>query len=198
MFRGLGWLCLSTTGNLGYARQDLAPSSFCAPIYLCRTHHVLEVQQLLARKGYYRAALDGIYGEATWAATLKFQQEYTKSQGATNGSTSGLLIDGIAGPQTLAALHNLSPQTLAHTDQVGNQSSADQLSDDLNDDLQDESTTVPDASPVAKPIPLKPKANSSPKQPTPQNQSPVKKQTKPPNSPTQKNDTSAHLPRRLP
>ena len=86
-----------------YTNQNPAPYAFCEPIYLCRTNHVLAAQQLLAQKGYYHAALDGIYGEATWSATRQFQQEYRRGDGTR------LIVDGIAGPLTMAALHNLSP-----------------------------------------------------------------------------------------
>ncbi len=100
-----GWFSLTPSdAKASHTQNNLAPSAFCAPVYLCRTNHVLEAQQLLARKGYYRAPIDGIYGEATWSATVRFQQEYTKSQAPVH-----LVIDGIAGPQTMAALHGLPP-----------------------------------------------------------------------------------------
>lgn len=50
------------------------------------------IQQKLKRWGYYKGAVDGIYGPATKAAVKYFQ------------SKNGLKADGIAGNQTLAAL----------------------------------------------------------------------------------------------
>ena len=62
-------------------------------------NNVRDLQIALSAAGYHLAA-DGRFGAATEAAVRRFQQDH------------GLLVDGIAGPQTQAALHRvLSPAT---------------------------------------------------------------------------------------
>jgi N-acetylmuramoyl-L-alanine amidase len=53
---------------------------------------VRKIQSRLSDWGYYNGAVDGIYGDMTYSAVKKFQAKH------------GLTVDGIAGPQTLAAL----------------------------------------------------------------------------------------------
>ncbi|MBI3724684.1 peptidoglycan-binding protein, partial [bacterium] len=53
---------------------------------------VLKAQHLLHDKGYYAGGLDGDFGPITLAATKKFQAHH------------GLVVDGIIGPHTWAAL----------------------------------------------------------------------------------------------
>lgn len=53
---------------------------------------VTEIQRRLKNWGYYKGAVDGIYGYQTYTAVRYFQ------------SKNGLRVDGIAGPQTLSAL----------------------------------------------------------------------------------------------
>ncbi|MBD2186579.1 peptidoglycan-binding domain-containing protein [Pseudanabaena mucicola] len=53
---------------------------------------VAAVQQLLAKRGFYQGAIDGIRGKQTDAAIVAAQKAY------------GLTVDGIAGSQTIAAL----------------------------------------------------------------------------------------------
>jgi hypothetical protein len=53
---------------------------------------VREIQQRLQIKGYEPGTADGIYGPKTYSAVLEFQRR------------QGLLVDGEAGPLTLAAL----------------------------------------------------------------------------------------------
>lgn len=57
-----------------------------------RGEPVRNLQRLLANEGYDPGAADGIFGANTEAALEKFQATY------------GLVVDGIAGPQTWAAL----------------------------------------------------------------------------------------------
>ena len=57
---------------------------------------IREYQTLLKQAGYYTGPLDGIRGPATQKAVLKFQKE------------SGLTVDGIVGPVTLAALKKVT------------------------------------------------------------------------------------------
>jgi N-acetylmuramoyl-L-alanine amidase len=53
---------------------------------------VKNIQSRLSTWGYYDGSVDGIYGYLTYNAVRKFQAK------------NGLSVDGIAGPQTLAAL----------------------------------------------------------------------------------------------
>ena len=53
---------------------------------------VKQIQHLLAYLGYYRASVDGIWGNQSSAAASRFQQDY------------GLPVDGIAGEETQEAL----------------------------------------------------------------------------------------------
>lgn len=53
---------------------------------------VTKIQQKLKAKGFYKKAVDGVFGPATKAALKKFQ------------AAVGLKVDGIYGPKTKAAL----------------------------------------------------------------------------------------------
>lgn len=53
---------------------------------------VTKIQSRLSAWGYYKGGIDGQYGYLTYSAVKEFQRK------------NGLTIDGIAGPQTLAAL----------------------------------------------------------------------------------------------
>ena len=69
---------------------------------------VKQIQHLLAYLGYYRASVDGIWGNQSSAAASRFQQDY------------GLPLDGIAGEETQKALKqavsNGMPEKQATTD----------------------------------------------------------------------------------
>lgn len=54
---------------------------------------VLALQESLDKLGYYNGRLDGIFGQVTHNAVKSFQQ------------SQGILVDGLAGPQTYGALH---------------------------------------------------------------------------------------------
>lgn len=60
--------------------------------YGSRGQEVKDIQYRLRQWGYYNGKIDGIYGWRTTQAVRYFQ------------SKNGLKVDGIAGPQTLAAL----------------------------------------------------------------------------------------------
>ena len=60
--------------------------------YGSRGSEVRKIQQKLSSWGYYDGAVDGIYGTQTKNAVIYFQRK------------NGLQADGIAGPQTLAAM----------------------------------------------------------------------------------------------
>ena len=53
---------------------------------------VTQIQTKLKNWGYYNGSIDGIYGSKTESAVRSFQRK------------NGLTVDGIAGPQTLAAM----------------------------------------------------------------------------------------------
>lgn len=53
---------------------------------------VINIQSRLSAWGYYKGGVDGIYGYMTYSAVRDFQAK------------NGLTVDGIAGPETLAAL----------------------------------------------------------------------------------------------
>ncbi|HHV60861.1 MAG TPA: spore cortex-lytic enzyme [Clostridiaceae bacterium] len=60
--------------------------------YGSRGDEVFQIQRKLSNWGYYDGPIDGIYGYKTYSAVRWFQ------------SKNGLKVDGIAGPQTLAAM----------------------------------------------------------------------------------------------
>lgn len=55
---------------------------------------VRDLQALLVQAGYSIGNVDGVFGQATNAAILKFQRE------------KGLVVDGVAGPNTIRELRN--------------------------------------------------------------------------------------------
>lgn len=57
-----------------------------------RGQEVINIQSRLKSWGYYNGDIDGIYGYQTYQAVRLFQQK------------NGLTVDGIAGPETLAAI----------------------------------------------------------------------------------------------
>lgn len=59
---------------------------------------VREIQDLLTRRGYSPGPVDGMFGAKTKEAVMRFQ------------SDRGIVIDGIVGPVTWAALHGTIPQ----------------------------------------------------------------------------------------
>jgi len=60
--------------------------------YGSRGQEVRDIQARLKNWGYYDGPVDGIYGQKTYEAVKKFQKK------------NGLKVDGIAGPETLAAI----------------------------------------------------------------------------------------------
>jgi peptidoglycan hydrolase-like protein with peptidoglycan-binding domain len=67
---------------------------WCNNLYLCDTSYMLEVQKLLAQRGY-GVAIDGVYGGETKQAVTDFQKNQTS-----------LKADGIPGQQTIALLRS--------------------------------------------------------------------------------------------
>ncbi len=70
---------------IGFSRTALSQ-------YGSRGQEVKNIQTRLYNWGYYKGSIDGLYGYQTYQAVRYFQ------------STHGLGVDGIAGPETLAAL----------------------------------------------------------------------------------------------
>lgn len=71
---------------------------------------VAALQQLLAKRGFYNGAIDGVKGAQTNAAIAAAQKNY------------GLTVDGIAGAQTIAALQtDAKPSVAAPTPTASNQ-----------------------------------------------------------------------------
>jgi len=64
---------------------------------------VLKVQYLLQQYGYYDGELDGVFGSGTLRALVYFQGD------------CGLKIDGVVGPQTMAALDIFTPGAAVRT-----------------------------------------------------------------------------------
>jgi peptidoglycan hydrolase-like protein with peptidoglycan-binding domain len=62
---------------------------------------VVALQQLLAKRGFYNGAIDGVKGSQTNAAIAAAQKNY------------GLTTDGVAGAQTMAALQNDAKSSVA-------------------------------------------------------------------------------------
>jgi peptidoglycan hydrolase-like protein with peptidoglycan-binding domain len=83
------------------AAQVLEPSVNVAPwcdnLYICETSYMLDVQTLLARRGFAVGEIDGVYGRYTKQAVIDFQRTQTN-----------LVADGIPGARTLALLRNSS------------------------------------------------------------------------------------------
>lgn len=74
-----------------YFRED-ANNVEALSKYGSRGNEVKQIQTKLKRWGYYYGNIDGIYGSQTLSAVKWFQ------------SKNGLVVDGIAGPKTLAAM----------------------------------------------------------------------------------------------
>ncbi|MEI6063895.1 MAG: peptidoglycan-binding protein, partial [Pseudanabaena sp. ELA748] len=74
---------------------------------------VLALQELLAKRGFYNGAIDGIKGSQTSTAIASAQKAY------------GLVIDGIAGAKTIAALQSDAKPAPKNTTQAANTANDD-------------------------------------------------------------------------
>ena len=74
------------------AIRESQSSKAALSYYGSRGREVIEIQKRLKAWGYYKGAVDGIYGYQTYQAVRYFQ------------SKNGLKVDGIAGKATLYAL----------------------------------------------------------------------------------------------
>lgn len=84
--RGIAVLLL--VGTLMFA---LSPSAQATVYWGSRGAEVRSVQTKLKQWGYYDGAVDGVFGQDTYDAVVRFQRK------------NGLAVDGVAGPATLAA-----------------------------------------------------------------------------------------------
>ena len=69
-----------------------APTALAAVYWGQSGETVRRVQQKLKQWGYYSGAVDGVFGQGTYDAVLRFQKK------------NGLRADGVAGAATLAAM----------------------------------------------------------------------------------------------
>lgn len=85
--RGMAVVLL--VGTLLFA---LSPSAQATVYWGSRGAEVRSVQTKLKQWGYYDGAVDGVFGQDTYDAVVRFQRK------------NGLAVDGVAGPATLAAM----------------------------------------------------------------------------------------------
>ena len=91
---GLAWnLAPAMAAHVLEPSVNVAP--WCNNLYLCNTSYMLEVQTLLAQRGFAVGAIDGVYGRYTKQAVIDFQR-----------TQANLVADGIPGEKTLALLRN--------------------------------------------------------------------------------------------
>ena len=69
-----------------------APRALAAVYWGSQGEQVRQVQTKLRQWGYYDGAIDGVFGQATYDAVVRFQRK------------NGLTADGVAGSATLAAM----------------------------------------------------------------------------------------------
>lgn len=92
----LSWnLAPAMAAHLLEPSVNVAP--WCNNLYICDTSYMLEVQTLLAQRGFAVGEIDGVYGRYTKQAVVDFQK-----------TQANLVADGIPGQQTLALLRNAS------------------------------------------------------------------------------------------
>lgn len=93
---GLSWnLAPAMAAHLLEPSVNVAP--WCNNLYICDTSYMLEVQTLLAQRGFAVGEIDGVYGRYTKQAVIDFQK-----------TQADLVADGIPGDKTLALLRNTS------------------------------------------------------------------------------------------
>ena len=99
------FLILTSLVGASIAFFDSSYSVQCAQALT--TSQTKTMQQKLKNWGYYKGAVDGIYGPKTRAAVISFQKK------------NGLVADGIVGAKTLAAL-GMSTSTSTKSSSVSN------------------------------------------------------------------------------
>jgi peptidoglycan hydrolase-like protein with peptidoglycan-binding domain len=90
-----GNLAPAVAAHLLETSVNVAP--WCENLYLCSTSYLLEVQTLLAQRGFVVGEIDGVYGRYTKQAVIDFQR-----------TQPNLVADGIPGQKTLDLLRNSS------------------------------------------------------------------------------------------
>lgn len=100
----------SGASNVSIATKNTTTSP--TPTATTSDKNVVDLQQLLAKRGFYNGAIDGVKGAQTNAAIAAAQKAY------------GLTTDGIAGAQTIAALQADARPSAAATPVTGNQAAA--------------------------------------------------------------------------
>ncbi|MCY7331734.1 MAG: peptidoglycan-binding protein [Pseudanabaena sp. CAN_BIN31] len=88
-----GNLAPAVSAHLLEPSVNVAP--WCENLYICSTSYILEVQTLLAKRGFVVGEIDGVYGRYTKQAVIDFQRTQTN-----------LVADGIPGQKTLDLLRN--------------------------------------------------------------------------------------------
>lgn len=106
--RGITVLLL--VGTLLFA---LSPSAQATVYWGSRGAEVRSVQTKLKQWGYYNGAVDGVFGQGTYDAVVRFQRK------------NGLTADGVAGPATLAAMGISSGDTVAASSSSSSSYSSD-------------------------------------------------------------------------
>ncbi len=93
---GLSWnLAPAMAAHLLEPSVNVAP--WCSNLYICDTSYMLEIQTLLAQRGFAVGEIDGVYGRYTKQAVIDFQK-----------TQADLVADGIPGDKTLTLLRNTS------------------------------------------------------------------------------------------
>ena len=88
-----GKSAINKTSNTQF-KQQTKPKNPSTLYYGCKGARVKSLQRALRDVGVYKGSIDGIYGDLTLAAVIRFQAQ------------KGLIQDGMAGPKTLAVLNN--------------------------------------------------------------------------------------------
>jgi len=91
LFSLMSAVLMLTTGIMGAVALSTYTYS-ASEAYALTTNQIRTMQTKLKRWGYYTGAVDGIFGSKTRAAVKSFQKK------------NGLVVDGIVGKKTLAAL----------------------------------------------------------------------------------------------
>ena len=96
-----------------------APTALAAVYWGQSGETVRRVQQKLKQWGYYSGAVDGVFGQGTYDAVIRFQKK------------NGLRADGVAGAATLAAM-GVSEKAAASAVTAGPSSMSDSVSSTSN------------------------------------------------------------------
>ncbi len=122
----LGWDFGRTVEASHLLERSVNVAPWCENLYLCDTRYVLEVQTLLANRGYVVGELDGVYGRHTKQAVVDFQK-----------SQNNLVVDGIPGARTLTLLR-ASNTANNLTNKITNQTKAtNQINGQINGQIND-------------------------------------------------------------